>query len=196
MTSLNRQRANLVFSHLLAYDKVLTPKQVARAERIFEKDGVLRWTGGQSLGFARIGVGLADLCVKPQGQSSAKSAAHESMPSLSRLLECFQNEKHILSIDKTSRTIMITLKTGCTSSNQLKAWLHALILAKDVCDTSSDGTKGNPDTKPDTLKAITSSLTRANNFFSEYSMRLQSAGWVMDAAVLETRCGPRITYAK
>ncbi|KAL2013795.1 hypothetical protein VTN00DRAFT_1320 [Thermoascus crustaceus] len=78
MTSLNRQRANIVFSALLGSDpgldvdslssgeynsyaqkeeggkeveeeeengwKILTPKEVARRERTFERDGVLRWT--------------------------------------------------------------------------------------------------------------------------------------------------------
>jgi Vitamin B6 photo-protection and homoeostasis len=199
MKTLNRQRANLVFSHLLAYDKVLTPKQVCQSERIFERDGVLRWCGGQIIGFARIGVGLIELSGYRARRANAKATDRNSIPYLSRLMDVFLDQQYVLAVNETSMpTIRIALKSGCTSSNQLKAWLHALILAKDMLDkaaTSSEGAKKISDTDQDTLEAITSALTRANTLFDEYSERVQSAGWAMDAA-LETRCGPRITLRR
>ncbi|TKA67954.1 hypothetical protein B0A49_07548 [Cryomyces minteri] len=42
MRTLNRQRANLVFSHLIEDDEVLTPEEVSKKERIFDWDGVLK----------------------------------------------------------------------------------------------------------------------------------------------------------
>jgi hypothetical protein len=199
MKSLNRQRANLVFSHLLAFDKVLTPKQVSQSERIFERDGVLRWCGGQILGFARIGVGLSVLCKDRQSPESAKAPHHNGMPYLSSLMDIFWDEQYVLTVKGTSMpTIHIALKSGCTSLNQLKAWFHGLILAKhilDEADTSSDHAKQISDSDQGTLKVIRQSLTRANNLFDEYSMRVQSAGWAMDAA-LETQSGPRITLRR
>ncbi|KGO76843.1 Protein of unknown function DUF647 [Penicillium italicum] len=87
MTSLNRQRANIVFSALLASDKtltldldldpttltpckkdstILTPAQVAKHERIFPRDGALQWTQHSGtrtithhLGTAQIGVSMS-----------------------------------------------------------------------------------------------------------------------------------------
>ncbi|QQK41702.1 RUS1 family protein-like protein [Penicillium digitatum] len=89
MTSLNRQRANIVFSALLASDKslalaleldldsttpappkknwtILTPAQVAEHERIFHRDGALQWTQHSGthtvthhLGSAQIGVSVS-----------------------------------------------------------------------------------------------------------------------------------------
>src|ERR1700753_2892066 len=179
--SLNRQRANLVFSHLLAYDKVLTPKQVSQSERIFERDGVLRWCGGQILGFARIGVGLSVLCRDRQSPKSAKASRHSGIPYLSSVMDVFADEQYVLTVKGTSMpTINIALKSGCTSSNQLKGSLHPLVLAKDLlgeADTSPDSAKQISDSDQGTLKAITQSLTRTNEVFDEYSMRVQSAGW-------------------
>ncbi|KAK4863286.1 hypothetical protein LT330_002064 [Penicillium expansum] len=89
MTSLNRQRANIIFSALLASDKslaldldldldptaptpskkewkILTPAQVAKHERIFHRDGALQWTQHSGthtithhLGSAQIGVSMS-----------------------------------------------------------------------------------------------------------------------------------------
>src|ERR1700709_2496622 len=55
MRTLNRQRANLVFSALLEDHYTVgkehvkpfpTPEQISIQERVFERDGVLRWKGG------------------------------------------------------------------------------------------------------------------------------------------------------
>ncbi|KAK8228395.1 hypothetical protein HDK77DRAFT_431121 [Phyllosticta capitalensis] len=76
MRSLNRQRANVVLSHLLAHDKVLTPETVAAGhERIFElRDGVLRGAGREVLGWARLGVGLWEvLDVLPASPGGSKA---------------------------------------------------------------------------------------------------------------------------
>jgi hypothetical protein len=173
MRSLNRQRANLVFSHILAYEKVLTPKQVARAERIFEKDGALRWVGQELLGYARIGVGLEN-CV-------------EMHDCLQRLTAVFQDENYLLFVDmRSTTTVKIVLKSGCTSTDQLKSWLQALIVAKSIFDSQNGKAS-------DLMAALTTSLDRTNQVFVEYRARLVSAGWTFSEAALETNCGPRIS---
>lgn len=79
MRTLNRQRANIVFSNyldLVSYTEnnaseksselleieslgkysVLTPEEVSHQERIFEIDGVIRWRGSTNVGICTIGV--------------------------------------------------------------------------------------------------------------------------------------------
>ena len=79
MRTLNRQRANIVFSNYLdmvsytksnaseksskqieidslGQDSVLTPEEVSLQEKIFEIDGVIRWRGSTIVGFCAIGV--------------------------------------------------------------------------------------------------------------------------------------------
>lgn len=78
MRTLNRQRANIVFSNYLdmvSYTQsyvseksskqveieigkcsVLTPEEVSHQERIFELDGVIRWKGSTIVGICTIGV--------------------------------------------------------------------------------------------------------------------------------------------
>ena len=58
MRSMNRQRANIVLSHLFHDKRALTPEEVSFEERIFEWDGVLRWKGSAPIAKARIGVSL------------------------------------------------------------------------------------------------------------------------------------------
>jgi hypothetical protein len=206
LRNLNRQRANLVFSQLFAHDKALSPKQVARAERIFERDAVLRWTGAKVLGYARIGVGFDRLCAMGKGiadvggNQAANRNKETSMPPMVYLMEIFKDEDYILAQDVGTNTINIVLKTGITPSGQLKAWLQALILAKQQCDQEEARPSGEAKTIAESdlsrLRAIKESLSRANKSFDEYSMRLSSVGWKLKEAALETQSGPRIQYGR
>ncbi len=172
MHSLNRQRANLVLSHLLAHDKALTPRQVAALERTFERDGVLRWLGNEALGRASIGVGMAELLGGGGGR--------DDLYVLSRL---FRQEEYLLRADEAGSDVKMALKRGCSPRGQLKAWLHALILAREA----REGSQGEKD------DAVRVSLERTRAVWGEFAARLASAGWALDDAALETGCGPRIS---
>jgi hypothetical protein len=193
MRSLNRQRANLVFSHLVAYDKVLTPSQVSRLEFVFEKDGVLRWLGSDILGRASIGVGMKEVVLA--GGKSRDDSGSIAAPDLYALSQLFRNEQYLLCSDgEAGSAVKIALKLGCSARSQLKAWLHALILAKAASELAKGGSarekKGDDD--GGSARAISSSLERTNALFDEIVLRLSSAGWSLDEAALETGCGPRI----
>lgn len=177
MTSLNRQRANIVFSAFLGSDpgldadslrpgerssyvrkekgrneveeeegkewRILTPEEVARQERIFERDGVLRWTfesppslltsaaevtgGGSSqiLGSCRIGVPLKDLLLNllPMSVStspSRSSAVIHPQPSLPQLPNIFASESYILCISTSRTNPNRKAKKTCTATIILK----------------------------------------------------------------------------
>ncbi|KAK7511266.1 uncharacterized protein IWZ02DRAFT_105436 [Phyllosticta citriasiana] len=158
MRSLNRQRANVVLSHLLEADKVLSPLDVAqRHERVFEfRDGVLRGARREVLGWGRVGVGLGEvLAVLPSSGSKRRSSTCSSIwswssngarvlgssgggggggkatanPSLARLLRIFDQEPYVLWFDAETRTALIVLKQDAGPVAQVKAWAQALMLA-------------------------------------------------------------------
>ena len=140
MHSLNRQRANLVFSHLLAHDKVLTPAQVSRLEVVFERDGVLRWLGAEVLGRATIGVGMRELVLADGGKGGDGSA-----PDLYELHELFGDEEYLLCANATGTAVAMALRRGCSARGQLRAWLHALVLAREASERRGRGASSSPE---------------------------------------------------
>jgi hypothetical protein len=179
MRSLNRQRAGIVFAHLLAYDKVLSPQKVSKKERIFERDGVYRWTDDEVLGHGKIGVSL-DTIIRIMVRDGERD--HVEMTQLRQLLEVFEREFYLLWFDRQMSTAYITLKEGATAKTQLKAWLHGLLLAReDRSKTSSVST----------IKLATT-LERTTKLFNEYDNLIQAAGWDPTIAALETHSGTRL----
>ncbi|KAL0262979.1 hypothetical protein SLS55_001954 [Diplodia seriata] len=147
MRSLNRQRANIVMAHLLAYDKVLSPQRVSQRERIFElRDGALRWADDQVIGRCRIGVRLADVVARLPGAAAAaadagapgaarktgavvRDDASAKTMSLAALLKVFEHESYLLWFDAARSEALIVLKQNCEPAAQLQAWTQALLLA-------------------------------------------------------------------
>ncbi|KAL1629707.1 hypothetical protein SLS56_005362 [Neofusicoccum ribis] len=155
MRSLNRQRANIVMAHLLAYDKVLTPQQVSQKERIFElRDGALRWADDQVIGRCRIGVRLADVVARlPGAEAGGPSAARTTGAvvrdgatakemSLSTLLKVFEHESYVLWFDSARSEALIVLKQSCEPAAQLQAWTQALLLASRAGAVAAGGRRG------------------------------------------------------
>lgn len=180
MTSLNRQRANIVFSTLLDSDPdidltaslseadttsssssaavafsssnhfkstqtaapentpspsstgswmVLTPKQAAAYERIFEQDGVLRWTSTtttrssykgtfrtQKLGHCRIGASLHFLVARRRGLHRQTATGGQIQLPLSELITLFSSEPYLLLPDYRYRNVHSTGTTASTTS--------------------------------------------------------------------------------
>lgn len=164
MTSLNRQRANIVFSTLLSSDPdldleslrserpqgktpnsasasnpaqwtVLTPAQVCTQEQIFHQEGALSWTGNHKLGTAEIGITLSRFF-----NSTSPSHTSKTQIPLPQLSTLFKNESYLLTLSRTSKSTWharILLKKGSTVHDQLKAWTHALLAARVLSETPS-----------------------------------------------------------
>ncbi|KAI1836838.1 hypothetical protein DTO006G1_5776 [Penicillium roqueforti] len=148
MTSLNRQRANIVFSALLDSDSslalaldpnhnvdptatttpekkntllTLTPAQVAQHERIFHRDGALQWTQHtttQHLGSAQIGVSMSTFL----GNSGSGRTFPRTLP-LPQLVTVFADEYYLLFL----------APGGNPNSNTNVTKWHASILLKPGC---------------------------------------------------------------
>lgn len=191
MRSLNRQRANIVFAHLLGFDKLLSPQEVSKRERIFERSGVFRSDDKHVVGYGRIGVSLETLLGRGMSRSHrrTRSVHLEATQQLPKLLDTFEEELYILWFDEKTSTAYITLKEGATVRTQLKAWLHGLILAREQAEGSK---RSIASAKFDVLQSLAETLARTKKLFDEYEHRLTAAGWDLDIAALETQSGTRL----
>ncbi|RAL09483.1 RUS1 family protein [Aspergillus homomorphus CBS 101889] len=260
MTSLNRQRANIVFSTLVSSDEdfmrfmdhspgtspsthseplfqttttsfpqnqnavpwrlqILTPSQVAKHEKIFEEDGILRWTipetvaarhlHSRPIGTCRIGVSLSQFLPGPSSSSSLTVRTSRSSQSLKtgiplpHLSALFTDERYILFLEpgkKNKWHANILLKSTCTPQSQLKGWLHALLAAR-VLSCSASVPSSRRGTEPEKNKRISSildilhrtlSFLNRDGRFERYMAALEDAGWDLTVGALETRPGRRI----
>jgi hypothetical protein len=254
MTSLNRQRANIVFSTVLDTDpdlhsfierqsvgsafslpeepkgsnndeqlKFLRPSEVAQRERIFERDGILRWRSSpqssflsspQKLGFCRIGCSLQDL--KSSLLSIDSNSISTTTLPISQIIDIFKDEDYMLAtttpvipsivyskrkkFSSSSVQMTVILKKGCTTTTQLKAWTHALLVAyllnkKDFDPLPRISLTGGDEHDIVLLNRITSSTLFFLNHghrFDKYTARLVDIGWDLDVAALETSPGRRV----
>ena len=151
MRTINRQRANFVFSSLLEQldndetnynnDRNLSrddlprfvcasPEEVRLQERVFERDGVLRWRG-EILGYCKLGVELKTVlgCF---GSPDSVTGSHSGsqLQEFSRLLDIFKDGGYIVWYDQSRRTFLVVLEEGAGSVTLLKAWMFALHFAK------------------------------------------------------------------
>ncbi|GAB7345522.1 hypothetical protein MBLNU457_3837t1 [Dothideomycetes sp. NU457] len=205
MRSLNRQRANIVFAHLLAHDKVLTPSQVAQKERVFERDGAVRSITGNVVGWCRIGVSFRQLVESIDGHS-ASSDSNASIKVgcdyLNRLLDIFKPDRarYIIWVDVEASRCWIVLRQGLTVCEQIKAWYTAFVAMRQLLtDNGQHVIRQIPRTALErdqatdkTLKILEQVQTDAETHFSMIEQRLRQAGWDLDTAALETHSGTRI----
>jgi hypothetical protein len=190
MRTLNRQRANIVFSALMAGDGVLTPEEAAKQEFIFEKDGTLRWQGTRRLGTCHIGLPLDGLLLAIGSDVAPPTGSFKELSiSLASLLEVFATEDYILWFRAADQTATIALKDRASTVAQLKAWSHALRVAQ-ACSEAATRTV-NVDAQA-TLITLKDTLRMHNETFDKYLKRLEDAGWNTSIAALETRLGRRI----
>ncbi|GAT21697.1 DUF647 domain protein [Aspergillus luchuensis] len=242
MTSLNRQRANIVFSTLLNTDpdvtqllhpestkqqqqqqqqshqppswKTLTPAHVSKQEKIFETDGILRWSSStmtppQTLGYCRIGISLQQFLSTSALSTTSSKSLRTPIP-MPQLTTLFNKEDYILYLTSSSNSSSsskktptwhanILLKNTTTSQSQLKAWAHALLAAR-VLSTSSAAAPAAADfiSTSDQIEATMDVLHRTLEFLNEgsrfdrYTTVLTDNGWDLNIAALETRSGRRV----
>lgn len=189
MHTLNRQRANLVISTMVAKKKVLKPVEVSARERIFEWDGALRWEGAQVIATARIGVSLSELVAHLGSSHSVTRAVGEASINLDRLVELYDKEDYIAWYNNSSRTALIVLKDGATPTSQLKAWAHVLMTAHNLALEDAISAASHDEAVLQQLKAT---LTNLSDDWDQRLTSLKAAGWDLGTASLETMSATRI----
>jgi len=225
MRTLNRQRANLVFSDILnqlesraalktrspeqwedqkvmdlcfAQIKIPTPEDIYRQERVFERDGILRfqkWEEGP-VGYCRLGVSLQTLLEaieEPKYRTFAEITQElndlmtrfQSSESEGRSL--FEEEGYSMALDRRSNTFLILLAEGATPRNMCHAWLQALQASQILAVYSQDF-----DCKPE----LEFGRLVIDNIFPEIWRRLGENGWDLEVNAMETKSGTRISLRK
>ncbi|RLL94544.1 hypothetical protein CFD26_104696 [Aspergillus turcosus] len=235
MTSLNRQRANIVFSTLLESDPALdlhslglsseiehatppsaqqsslstprsppTPATVSKQEKIFESDGILKWTPTSAptqclvLGYCQIGISL-DRFLRLSSTSTSTNTKMGPSPSLKttvpmpELSTLFAKEDYLLFLVRRGAYAHVwhaglLLKNSSSARSQLKAWTHALLAARVLCRSVSAEGDGQ------ILDVIAHTLDFLNRDarFERYLQSLEEAGWDLTTAALETGSRRRI----
>ena len=206
MTSLNRQRANILFSHLLASGVVLSPGEVAEREKVFEEDGVLRWTDGRKLGWAKIGVSLGTLLDK-MGTKDRKTGSVKITSGEDDLLkelewQCCMRDNYASWWDQRESTAYISLGERCEPWQQLRAWMQALVVAATTKGITMQGTPQISEEQVvldgvmnvDTI--VKNAQKQTEMIWQLYVVQLKRKGWDLDTAVLETRPGTRLSLLK
>ena len=187
MHSLNRQRANLVFSVFWDEDKILTPEEVSQLERIFEWDGVLRWKGSAPLAKACIGASFQSLLGSFRPAHSHTQSTRDAGIELERTLQTFANEKYLLSYDSRHRVAHLVMKESSMPMDLLKAWVNALLLVHQL-----DRSYATSASAPDFSQELISTLTSLNGRWPSFVERISSAGWDIGVVNLETASGTRL----
>ncbi|KAF2035451.1 DUF647-domain-containing protein [Setomelanomma holmii] len=191
MRCLNRQRANIVFSNMLRHGSVLTPTDVSQRERVFEKDGVLRWADESLVGCCRIGVSL-DLLLSRIGQQHKRTSSIDLHAiAFPELMDIFVGEAYILWITDVDYEALIVLKEGCTPIDQLRAWAHALLLASRMRGPQCKPEDDDASSVATRLAETRRTLEETRALFAKYTEALKQKGWDLNIAALETRAGVR-----
>lgn len=203
MRTLNRQRANLVFSNYfekidkevqpkkgrqVAPIQVPTPEEISVEERVFERDGILRWQGGKALGFCRMGIDLQTI-LNLFGEPNQATGSYTStqLAIFEKLLELYKDDEYIMWYDVRRKTFLVVLRDTATVTTQLSAWMHALFHAQY---------KGVPHIEDyeALMRDLRSSKQHVSGACDRYDIfgQLQKAGWDIETGAMETVSGTRI----
>lgn len=196
MRCLNRQRANIVFGHIFQYQKLLDPKDVSQRERVFERDGVLRWVDDRAIGHCTFGVSLGVL-LSHMGKYHKRTGSMNIQTSrLTDLTDMFADEGYILWSTDPDCEMLIVLKEGCTPIDQLKAWVHALLLARNMQSWARKGKQDSDEAYSTLIAELRRTLGNVRETFDKYADLLGHHGWDLNMAALETRTGPRVQIGR
>lgn len=190
MHSLNRQRANIVFSTFLEHNKILNPKDVSLQERIFERDGVLRWRSSSPFATAQIGSPLRDLLASLAPAHEATGSIRDTEAKIMRLIRLYSQEDFLVWYDAPQRVGQITLKEGAAAQSQLKAWALVLWIAhRHRTGGGADATSASFESMLDLHRTT---LQELSSRWPDCVQRLRSGGWDVDVVSVETKSGSRI----
>lgn len=207
MTSLNRQRANIVFSALLDSDPdldlnnpnpeqkpttktewtLLTPAETSNKERIFYPDNLLAWDT-RKLGFCHLGVNLPSFLGSPGRLTTSVGPTTQ----LSTLTTLFATEHYMLLFTHTAPCQgRVVLKPDCSVEDRLKAWCHALLAARIL---SGSDVQNEEELVLDVVSRTLEFLNERSRF-RRYVEGLREVGWDLGIAALETRSGRRVCWS-
>lgn len=202
MRTLNRQRANIVLSHYITCDEILTPSHASAKESIFDVGNELRDNIGRVIGSCEMGATLAELVNSLGEEEELTKSVQLRDSTLNRLMALYRSERYIMWPEHGIQTARVILKENCTPEDQLKAWYHALVTMYLVSGTLGAKRKFDRAAKEESLrsgqdgftmfKTVQYALEQTSEDFQSLGSKLRRAGWDLDTAALETHSGSRI----
>ncbi|PVI07790.1 DUF647-domain-containing protein [Periconia macrospinosa] len=189
MRCLNRQRANIVLSNLLQSGHIFSPTEVSQKERIFEHDGVLRWTDDSIIGHCSVGMSMTALLNSVGAARKRANSLDLEATKVADLMHLYKDQGYVLWISQTDAVVV--LKQGCAVMDQLQAWAQALLLAQRA-RTKPPGQKVEENASSGLLDELRLTLNGVDKLFEKHEEGLRNAGWDLDVAALEVRSGNRI----
>ena len=198
MRTLNRQRATLVYHHLRK-GHVPTPDDISKQERIFERDGVLRGSDDEVLGYCSMGVPmsrLVSLLATQHNPETSSSVLPERV--LQGILQIFHDRQYLMWFEGLAKPahLNVVIKKNATPADLLVAWWHALELAIDVNDGPSLEKLGENEKSGDIsyqMLRVVRTAQSAASLFEKYNEQLRKVGWDMDLGALEIPSSGRIS---
>jgi len=198
MRSLSRQRATLVYHHLIR-NHVPTPKEISHEERIFERDGVLRDVGGTNRGHCVVGASLQDLLRSDAVANHSTGAMTLRNGLLQRIVDIYSDQGYILwpATQSVKADLRIALKKEATPKDILIAWWQACAMASGPIGgySPSKSLREMEDEEASMILRLQDSARQAKDLLREHEESLTSAGWELGTAALETRTSTRISVA-
>lgn len=190
MPSINKQRANIIFSSLIASGHAPSPDQVAKQERIFERNHTLRWQGSKPIGTCEIGVSFTELLGHIGNMHSQTGSVRDLQVDITDLLDAFTGEQYLLWIEPGRKRAIIVLFDNATVRSQIKAWAHALRAMHALKHVKEKTPRA-----ADVLRLLQSTLRDQNTVFHEWMKELDAAGWSTHTPAMETSKAKRIAFA-
>lgn len=198
MRTINRQRATLVYHHLRK-GHVPTPAEISKQERIFERDGVLRGSNGEILGYCTIGAPMSRFIGVLATQNNPKTSSSMLPESiLQKILQIFHDRQYVMWSEKLAKPshLSVMIKTDAAPADLLVAWWHALELASDVDNDSKSKRSGGSAQAGDIpyqIQQMTRTAESAALLFEQYHNQLREDGWDLDLGALEIPSSGRIS---
>ena len=206
MRTLNRQRANIVFSSIVAdiddhlFSERLTlsgksteewisalsekalfirPEDVYLREKVFERDGILRGRRNEILGFCRLGVKLGEI-LQLFSEENPTTGSYNATSTLqfAQLWDVFANAEYIMWYDEARETFLVVLKKS-SPENHLLAWFHAHLFMRFW--RSGSGKGGS------VLDVLRVSYGLACGGWDVVRPRLCESGWDLEVDAMLTR---------
>jgi len=166
----------------------LHPERISRHEQIFVSPSRIRdWNSGTIIGRCTIGCSLSSL----PGigvETPNKQLAEES---IRELVDLFKDERYVLWCRRRSRQrspdISIALKTGHTSLDHLRGWLHACEIARLIATDGKTAERGE-------IHYIRAAHREVDRLFEKFTNVMRHYGWKIDEGTLVVGSPPIISF--
>jgi Vitamin B6 photo-protection and homoeostasis len=191
ISSINRQRASIIFSSLLDQGQAPNPDQVAKKEHIFDTGYILRWKITKAIGSCEMGVSFVEILRQISNTNAKTGSAQNFGVSIADVLDIFAQEQYLLWINARDRRAVIVFFDSATVETQIKAWGHAIRAMRHIEDTKQIDISAT-----NVLDHLRSTLSEHNAAFGGWIKQLESAGWNTVTSAMETTSSKRIIREK